>query len=612
MNESASARGTGLHPLGTARQRLEPSPALPPAVAQALLDADAGEAATYLTWQIGAWAPELSSADRARFQAIVAASLIAVGEGSTRVAVNAGERRLLGQVPHLVGGPGERKPFILEGGFLHHHKHFASETRIVEAIRWRRARPLGYPALDIAAAVAEVAATVSPRLTEAQQRALEAVIGRSLGVVSGGPGTGKTTIVLALVRALVRLGIPAAAIGLAAPTGKAAGRLDEAIERAALGGSASVAAATAALPAAQTLHRLLGYSPSARAFAHHEQSPLPQQAVIVDEASMIDLSLMDALLRAAGPATVVVLIGDADQLPSVDAGAVFRDLAIQAVRLDQSHRLDPARPQARQILELARQVRAGSIDAVATLPARSVAELRFDGPEPVAAEEREALLERWYTELVAAPAPGAAGALDLGDATFSVAATGFAAADEARLEALFAHHQRCRLLAVTRGRPTGADALNAWMHARAGATGPRPIAGEPVMILKNDYDRGLWNGDQGVVIDLHEPHRPPRTAAAFKVRGRWTAHSLDSLRDGLTLAFALTVHKAQGSEYDRVALVLPEVPIPLASRELVYTALTRSRQAVVVCGAAGVLAAAIAETGARSSGIADKLAPSVA
>jgi exodeoxyribonuclease V alpha subunit len=145
------------------------------------------------------------------------------------------------------------------------------------------------------------------------------------------------------------------------------------------------------------------------------------------------------------------------------------------------------------------------------------------------------------------------------------------------------------------------------MHARAGAAGPRPIAGEPVMILRNDYDRGLWNGDQGVVIDLREPHRPPRVAAAFKVRGRWTAHSLDSLQDGLSLAFALTVHKAQGSEYDQVALVLPEVPIPLASRELIYTALTRSRQSVVVCGSRSVLAAAIAETGARSSGIAEKL-----
>jgi exodeoxyribonuclease V alpha subunit len=608
--ESDSAPGTGLHPLGIARQRLDPRPALPAGVAQMLLDADAGEAAAFLTWEIGAWAAELAGADTARFQAIVAASLIAVGQGSTRVPVSAADRAVLGRVPHLVGGPGARKPFVLEGGFLHQHKHFASEARIVEAIRWRRAQPVRYPAPDIAAAVAEVAATGTPRLTEAQQGALAAVLGRSLGVVSGGPGTGKTTMVLALVRALVRLGIPAEAIGLAAPTGKAAGRLDEAIARAGLGGSASVAAATVGLPAAQTLHRLLGYSPSARAFAHHEQSPLPQQAVIVDEASMIDLSLMDALLRAVGPDTVLVLIGDADQLPSVDAGAVFRDLAGQAVRLEQSHRLDPARPQARQILELAAQVRAGSAAAAAVVPVLPVAQLRFDGPELVAAEEREVLLERWYAELLTAPA-AAPGSVDLGDATFPVAATGFSAADEARLEALFAHHQRCRLLAVTRGRPTGADALNAWMHARAGATGPRPIAGEPVMILKNDYDRGLWNGDQGVVIDLHEPHRPPRTAAAFKVRGRWTVHSLDSLRDGLTLAFALTVHKAQGSEYDQVALVLPEVPIPLASRELIYTALTRSRQSVVVCGSAAVLAAAIIETGARSSGIAEKLAATI-
>lgn len=186
---------------------------------------------------------------------------------------------------------------------------------------------------------------------------------------------------------------------------------------------------------------------------------------------------------------------------------------------------------------------------------------------------------------------------------FSLGDAGLGPADEARLDRLQAHHQRFRVLCVTRGRPTGADAVNAWFHHRFGAPGASPVAGEPVMMLRNDYQRGLWNGDQGLVITVREPGRAPRAAAAFKVRGRWTAHHLESLRDTLALAFALTVHKAQGSECDDVLLVLPETPLPLLSRELLYTALTRSRRSLVVCGSPGVLAAGVANLSQRSSGL---------
>ena len=127
------------------------------------------------------------------------------------------------------------------------------------------------------------------------------------------------------------------------------------------------------------------------------------------------------------------------------------------------------------------------------------------------------------------------------------------------------------------------------------------------MMLRNDYDRGLWNGDQGLCVRVREEGRPPRTAAAFKIGERWRAWHLESLRDSLALAFALTVHKAQGSEHDDIAVLLPDTPLPLTSRELLYTALTRSRRSVVLCAAPGVLAAAAANTLTRSSGLPEKL-----
>jgi exodeoxyribonuclease V alpha subunit len=597
-----------LSPLGTARQRLDPAAALPPGVLAAIEDADLGPETAFVAWQIAAWAVrDLDGTACEPLLSAVAALLVAVGQGSTRLTVDAAARSVLVRAGSVVGAPGERKPLILDGDHLYLHKHHVSERRVAEAIASRAARGSGFPAPAIEAAVAEVAADAVPRPTEEQRAALRAALGRRLAVVSGGPGTGKTTIALGLVRAIVRLGIDPAAIALGAPTGKAANRLDQALAeglgRLRVRGPADEALA-AAVPAARTLHRLLGYVPGARAFAHDELRPLPYRLVVVDESSMIDVALMDRLLRALGPDTALVLLGDGDQLPSVEAGAVFRDLAALAVRLGESHRLGSGHGRGRRILDLATAVRAGTTDAARLVDERaSAARVAWDGVEIVPGAEREALLERWYTERIAAHPDVAASTSEV----LALPDAGFAPDAEALLDRLDEHHRRFRLLAVTRGRPTGTVALNAWFHRRMGARGAGLVPGEPVLMLRNDYDRELWNGDAGLVVRVREPGQAPRAAAAFKVRGRWVAHHLESLHDSLGLAFALTVHKAQGSEHDDVVLVLPEAPIPLLTRELLYTGLTRSRRAVVVCGAPAVLAAGVANALARSSGIAERI-----
>jgi exodeoxyribonuclease V alpha subunit len=584
-----------LSPLGTARQRLSPALATPPELAAELREAEVeperADQALLLAWQVVQWA-ELAGPARSALLAHIARTLVAVAQGSTRVPVDGAARALLATVPEICGAPGQRRPFALAGEFLYPQRLLASEDRLVAALAARLRQPAPFASAEIDRALGGAEGPRPP--SDEQRAAVRAALGARLAVVTGGPGTGKTTVVVSLVRALLRLGVAPEAIALAAPTGKAANRLEEAL-----------AGGTAPAPTAQTLHRLLGYLPHAGAFLRGEHHRLPHRAVIVDEGSMIDLAMMERLVSAVSDEALLVILGDADQLPSVQAGAVFRDLHPLAVRLTRSFRVDPARGQGARVLELARALRAGEASA-ALLDARAGgADVTFSGVELVPAAAREALLERWYAERVSALPDFR----ELAFGSYHLDGGAFAAADQRRLELLHRHFQSFRLLCLTHGRPTGVDACNGWLHRRHGGTGT-VSAGQPVLMLRNDYDRGLFNGDQGVVVLVREAGRASRPMAVFPAAsapGQWSAFDLDSLRDTLEHAYAMTVHKAQGSEYDDVALLLPETPIPLLSRELLYTALTRSRRAVVVCGSPGVLVAGAARPLVRSSGVADKL-----
>jgi exodeoxyribonuclease V alpha subunit len=599
-----------LSPRGTARQRLSPAAAFPAELAAELrdagahegLDAGRGEEALTLAWEVTQWADEhLGAPARATLLALFARTLGAVAQGSTRLPVDREARALLAAAPALVGNPGQRRPFILDGEHLYPQRLAASEDRLVAALAARLRRPPLFAADDVERAVAAVA-TGDPALrpSDEQRAVVRAALGGRLAVVTGGPGTGKTSVVVSLVRALVGLGVAPQAIALAAPTGKAANRLEEA-----LGAVPGLAG-----PRAETLHRLLGYAPRAGAFMRGEHHRLARRAVIVDEGSMIDLLLMERLVSAVADDAVLVILGDADQLPSVQAGAVFRDLHPLALRLTRSFRVDPARGEGRRILELARALRAGDPAVPGTLlemrpDAGAVA---FSGAELVPAAALPALLDRWYAERVAALPDFTA----LAGGVYHLGEDGVPAGDQARLGTLHRHFQSFRLLCLTHGRDTGADACNAWLHRRHAGTDPGPAPGEPILMVRNDHDRGLFNGDQGLVARVREGTREPRPMALFPVAGRWNAFDLDSLRDLAEPAYAMTVHKAQGSEYDDVALVLPDQPIPLLSRELLYTALTRSRRAVVVCGSVAVLAAGAGRPLVRSSGVADKLSSALA
>jgi exodeoxyribonuclease V alpha subunit len=643
-----------------------------------------GEDELFLAWDLARRVPDLSSAEERAALLLVLAVQLAGRLGSTLLPTSGAEgtahleelatalgsdrdeaeraRELLAEVRKtrmaggrprldaLVGLPGERRPLLLDGYSLYEERMLRAEERVAQAVRARLdAAPMVEPAAA-AAALADVLARPAVRhgapvrLTDEQRAAVEAALGRPMTVIAGGPGTGKTSIVAALLRALARLGVGGTAVALAAPTGRAADRMRQAIDGA-LSAIADPADADRAfvVPEAQTLHRLLGWNPHAGRFRHHAGNPLPHAVVLVDEASMIDLLQMDRLLQALTPETRLVLLGDPDQLPSVDAGAVLRDLlpdggagdrrARAAARLTESFRMSPADPAGRHVLLVARRVAAGlSLDEkdapVEELPRRraSASDLTLSGVELLdsgdVARDRAALLDRWW-ELLRGDAARASERDALVRRTFvrdraarERGADGFDDRDRAALLALFADVERMRLVTFTRA---DAAEVNGALHARAVATlrerqaadgaetlrSAAMVPGEPVLVTENDHARALYNGDLGIVLRVSDDRAPHHFMAVFRRGDSLRAFSLESLRGRIDLAYAVTVHKSQGSEHDLVALLVPPAgPVhdsPLASRELVYTALTRARRAVIVVGDAALFARAAARKTRRFS-----------
>ncbi len=530
------------------------------------------------------------------------------------------ERALSGTLlSALIGGRDERRPLVRTGDQLALARHVALEERLA-AMLGRRARaeaPLAAPRRG--AAPAPLASAHGPvSLTDEQLAAVRAaILGRQV-VIAGGPGTGKTSIVAAIVRALAgdtTAAVSPASVALAAPTGKAADRLYASLSRTLAherleGGRALLDA----LAPATTLHRLLGYRAHDDTFTFHAGNPLPHRLVVIDEASMLDLALAERLVSALALDARLVLLGDPDQLPSVDAGAVLSDLVLEdracaeagdaplvpVARLTRSHRMDASDVSGAHILAVAARIRAGEVGATERMSDPRAAAAHASGVALYSPDEVDLRsFLRAYFERVASPILAeAAERVDLGDE-----------ADRARVLRLFTALGRSRLLTVTRGsaRPTGAEAINMVfareLHGVGAAKAFSP--GEPLLATSNDYDRELMNGDQGLVVSLASGE----LAGVFLRAGRIVAHPLESIRGTVERAYATTVHKAQGSEHDHVTLLLPDEDMPLVlGRELVYTAITRARTSALIVGDPGVLARAVKRASHRVTGLRTALA----
>jgi exodeoxyribonuclease V alpha subunit len=435
-----------------------------------------------------------------------------------------------------------------------------------------------------------------------QREAAAAAVRRRLAVVAGGPGTGKTTTVARIVALLAEQAVARGSrpplIALAAPTGKAAARLQEAVheETARLLIGDDVRALLIGLRAS-TLHRLLGWRPGSHSrFAHDRGNRLPHDVVIVDETSMVSLSLMARLVEAVRPDARLILVGDPGQLASIEAGVVLGDIVGPAenpppgariapgiVVLERVHRYGGG------IAKVAEAIRRGDGDgAVAALSGApgTVTWLALDVEEQPAEADLQLVRDR-------AVAAGRAVAL--------------AAREGDPIEALAAL-RRFRLLCAHRRGPHGVSdwttRVQAWLAEEIEDLDveQRDYIGRPLLVTENDYELGLYNGDTGVIA----AGAGERPSAVFERGGE--LFSVSPLRLGaVETVYAMTIHKSQGSQFGTAAVLLPSLTSRILTRELLYTAVTRAREELILVGTEETVRSAVARRVARASGLRERL-----
>ncbi|MBD9413337.1 exodeoxyribonuclease V subunit alpha [Pseudomonas sp. PDM16] len=506
----------------------------------------------------------------------------------------------------LVGTPGAFAPLILEGERLYLARYQAYEQRLAERLLVMSAERPEVDETRLAESLARLFA-FNQQQPDWQRLAAAQAVRRRLAVISGGPGTGKTTTVVRLLAALLEQpGGDRLAIGLAAPTGKAAARMAEAIRNA----KAELPLADelkALLPEeARTLHRLLGSRGDSPAVRHDAARPLALDVLVVDEASMVDLALMAKLVDALPPQARLILLGDKDQLAAVEAGAVFAELcegrgfdAAAAAELQRITRQTVPVEAPRSALgdavvllthshrfagdsgigELARRINGGDAAGTLNLLRENRADLAWQAePSQSALLER---LERGYLPYLQAARKGEP----------AVAFTAFTA---------------FRALTAQREGPWGVSGLNEALETRIRrryslAERERWYPGRAVMVRQNDYALGLFNGDIGICLASEYGLRVYfEGEEGFRAFAPARLPSHDS-------AFAMTVHKSQGSEFSEVLLALPESPSPLLTRALFYTGITRAKHKVEIWGLPARLSEAVNTKAERAAGLAQRL-----
>jgi exodeoxyribonuclease V alpha subunit len=519
-------------------------------------------------------------------------------------------------------------PLVLDDNLLYLRRYYHYESDVAAQISERLGHPVATPSQ-----LGERLSNLFPPRTDNQpdwQKIACALASRSaFTLITGGPGTGKTTTVVRLLGLLQSVAMEQGKplrIRLAAPTGKAAARL-----------KASISSAIAGLPLAEnicdeipadvsTLHKLLGSRPDSRRFRHDRHNPLHADLVVVDEASMMDLEMTASLLDALRPDTRLILIGDKDQLASVEAGAVLGNLcqgadegqynsdtvrwlaehcnvdvsafaghgsalSQQVAMLRVSHRFSAESG----IGELARAVNAGDRDQIGAVWQKnhsdieqlSLATLHDSTLTRLAVEGY-----RHYLTQLAALRPQQAEQID------------------PWASAVLDSFDDFQLLCALREGDAGVSGLNRRIarslhHAGLISRSEGWYEGRPVIMTRNDYQLGLMNGDVGVTLNVAGTDQPAMLRVAFRLPDGRISLVLPSRLDAVESVYAMTVHKSQGSEFRHAALVLPESHQPV-SRELLYTAITRARQRFTLAGTVAALAQPARPT-VRASGLAKRL-----
>lgn len=518
------------------------------------------------------------------------------------------------QVAVVGAAADELQPLVWESDsqLLYLRRYWQHETRIQRWLSDRMATT--HANLDAAKLRDQIRELVTVKPEDAHQTSWQRIACanaalHSFSVITGGPGTGKTFTVLRVLATLLALTPETPLrIALAAPTGKAAARMQESIAKSLKDLPAQVKQQVeqALVRKASTLHRLLGAQPNSRYFRHHAQTPLPYDVVVVDEASMIDTEMFDALLAAVGPQTRLILLGDKDQLAPVEAGSVLAslcrgaaaggysqahwqrlqevsgetidssfaaaDTAVQpvanplldhVVMLRKSHRFSGA------IADLAWAVNDCDVataeqvlatadpQLVRVLPARAERSAEPLEPRTLLAE----LAQGFAPFIAATKTPQDASSTELVDAWAVQALKQFS---------------KYQLLCALRAGPWGQQQLNQALTTAVGGTPDKWYHGRPVMVTANDYSLNLNNGDVGVVL-RHPLDGLLKVAfpGAQQDTVRWV---LPSRLVAVDTVYAMTVHKSQGSEFEHAVLILPDHRSPVLTKELIYTGITRAKQ----------------------------------
>lgn len=528
------------------------------------------------------------------------------GEGYTLPPLAQWRSELLAS--QLVGAPGAFVPLIMDGERLYLARYHAYESQLAAQLLKRAADQPEVDEAQLSASLQRLFAGNAAQAPDWQRLAAAQAVRRRVAVISGGPGTGKTTTVVRLLAALLEQpGCERLAIGLAAPTGKAATRMAEAIRNAKTSLPVSDAIKAALPEQASTLHRLLGSRGDRPQVRHTAANPLALDVLVVDEASMVDLAMMAKLLDALPANGRLILLGDKDQLCAVEAGAVFAELcagrgfdaaaaadlqritgqnvpveapnsqlADAVLLLTHSHRFAADSG----IGELARRINTGDARGTLSLLQEGRSDLHWQAePTP------QALLKR----------------IEEGYANYLEVAQNGEPANA------FAAFNQFRLLTAQREGEYGVAGLNEALEARyqrrfkLGAR-ERWYAGRAVMVQSNDYALGLFNGDIGICLQGEQGLR-----VWFETEDGHRSFSTTRLPSHET-AFAMTVHKSQGSEFTEVLLVLPEHSSPLLTRSLFYTGITRAKQKVEIWALAPRISEAVSTRAERAAGLAQRLA----
>ncbi|WP_020558702.1 exodeoxyribonuclease V subunit alpha [Thiofilum flexile] len=510
----------------------------------------------------------------------------------------------------LVGKPFERKPLIISETHAWFYRYWQYEYELGQALK--ELLQATEPPTQLKEAINNLFTTTSE--IDWQKIATVLALNQRFMIISGGPGTGKTTTVTRILALLLQLpSIHPSRIQLAAPTGKAAMRLQESIKLAQQRLDLSSTLQQQLQIPSQTLHRLLGYKPTSNTFSYHRERPLPVDVLVIDEASMMDIALMAKVLEALPKTARLILLGDKDQLAAVETGSVFRDLCAHAnnhfsspvadrlklfdielpnalgkaglndhiVVLEQSYRFNTNS----SIGQLAQAIKTAHFKQLSTVLKHPDAELEWINQTSLAHDE---LIAGWSDY--------------------------FAAVEQGDIEQCFQTFNRYRILAPMRQGGRGTELLNSKIEQLASKRLPAAsgtlraqgwYVGRPVMVTKNDYVQHLFNGDIGIALmDSSGQLRvyfPDDKAGEYR--------SITPVRLPLyESAWAMTIHKSQGSEFDEVLLVMPDnTDNALLGRELLYTGVTRTRKKLRLVASLEVLEVALKRSTPSSSCILDWL-----